>query len=180
MEPQDAEARVRQELGPDEQLLWYGRPGQGILFRPADRFCLLLDLIAFGFGFALLWRFSADSADDPAFFLFPFVFALLGLYRLLGRFLVDAAERKRVIYALTSERLLIIYSVFQSGVKSVRLKTLGEMTVTERIDGTGTIIFGRPPRVYPRYVEPPTPAFDDIANVRDVYEQLRQARKAAH
>jgi hypothetical protein len=80
----------------------------------------------------------------------PFFFALWGLpfllvgsHRIFGRFLIDAKQRAKTTYGLTSERIVIVSGLFARNVKSLNLRTLSDVSLNERPDGSGTITFGQ-------------------------------------
>jgi hypothetical protein len=59
-----------------------------------------------------------------------------------GRFIVDARERERTFYGITSERIIIVSGLFSRRTKSLNLRTLTDISLIERPDGSGTITFG--------------------------------------
>jgi PH (Pleckstrin Homology) domain-containing protein len=179
------ESRVAREIGAGERLLWSGRPRQGLMLRPAD--ALLIPFSLLWGGFAFFWEGTAISAKAPFFFLIwgiPFV--LIGLYLIAGRFFADARQRERTIYAVTNERIIIISGLFKETVKSLNLKTLSDISLSEQADGTGTVSLG-PSLSYawlssggwPGGRQNLPPAFEGIPNARTVYDLIRQAQKAA-
>jgi hypothetical protein len=164
-----------------ERQLWVGAPRRGIVFRGSDIFLIPFSLL--WAGFAVFWEASVLRTGAPgpfAFFGVPFV--LIGLYMTVGRFIADAWRRNRTSYVLSTDRVII-----QSGgsVKSLALRTLSDLTVTERRDGTGTITFGAvsfPMALYagtlwPGVTQPP--ALELIPNARAVYTQIREAQQAS-
>ena len=184
---QDAEHEISKELENGERLLWSGIPRQGFLLRPSD---------AFGIPFSLLWCGFAISmersalADAPLLFkLWGGLFVLVGLYVVCGRFIVDARQRGRTAYGLTNRRIAIVSGVLSRNVKSLQLRTLSDVTLNERSNGSGTITFG-PPIPWTRgfhrwgYEWPPraaamTPAFEAIGDAKNVYARIRAAQGAA-
>jgi hypothetical protein len=96
-------------------------------------------------GFALFWESSVISSNAPFFFrLWGVPFVLLGIYLILGRLIVDAFQRGRTYYGVTTDRILIVSGLFQRNVKTINLRTLGELSVAEDSSGSGTITFGQP------------------------------------
>jgi len=84
------------------------------------------------------------TTQAPFFFkLWGIPFVLVGLYIVVGRFFVDARTRGRTFYGVTSERIIIISGVFSRQTKSLQLRTLSDISLTERADGSGTITFVR-------------------------------------
>ncbi len=181
-----AEDIIRDELGPGEQVLWVGCPRQGIVLRAADMFLVPFSL-TWG-GFALFWEVTVLTSGAPLFFsLWGVPFVLLGLYLIIGRFWLDARQRARTSYAVTSERIIIVSGVFARRVKSLSIDTLSDVSLTERRDGSGTITFGPLPPFYgwfagtgwPVFGHDSVPSFELAAESREVYEIVRRAQRAA-
>jgi hypothetical protein len=134
---------IQSELRPDEHVLWSGLPRPGVRLRGADAFLI---------PFSLLWCSVVVAATyailrqgiDPATAVFLGVFLLAGLYFVVGRFFVDAWLRRKTFYAVTDQRVLIITEAFSRKVRSLSLRTLPEMTLLARGDGSGDIQFGTP------------------------------------
>jgi hypothetical protein len=127
-------------LGPGEKLLWSGQPEAGLKLRGSDAFAIPFSLL--WAGCAVFWEFAALTTNAPLFFrLWGIPFVLAGLYMVVGRFFTDAWVRARTAYAVTNQRILIL-SGFSRSLTSLSLRTLPEVTVTERSDGSGTISFG--------------------------------------
>ena len=137
----EASSIVQRELGPQERILWAGSPRAGLVFRPADVFLIPFSLL-WG-GFALFWEYSVLREGAPFFFgIWGVPFVLMGLYFIFGRFLVDKKQRERTVYGLTNERAIIISGLLAQTVKSLNLRTLTDVSLHERPDGSGTITFG--------------------------------------
>ena len=141
--PMDSQAssQLQKELASNEKLLWAGRPKQGLLFRWTDVFMIPFSLL--WLGFVIFWEYSAASGGAPVFFmLFGGVFVVVGLYFVFGRFIWDSLERKRTIYGVTDERVIIFSGIFQYQIKSLNLRTLSDISVTEKSSGSGTVSLG--------------------------------------
>lgn len=143
----------------------------------------LIPFSLFWAGFCVFWEASVLRTDAPGFLaLWGIPFMLMGVYITIGRFFADAWRRSRTSYALTSERVII-----RSGesIKSLSLRTLTDVTLTERPDGRGTITFGPMPYLSAMYAGMPwpgrtqAPMFELIPGARAVYAQIRQAQQAA-
>lgn len=173
---------VRQQLDPGEQVVWSGQPRQGVIVRGSDVF-----LIPFSFlwcGFAVFWLISVIRAEAPIFFiLWGVPFVLIGIYFVIGRFIVEARQRASTSYALTTERVLIVSGFLSKKVKSLNLKTLNDLSLTENGNGYGTVIFGAQNPMgamfgsfagWPGMAQFIGPRFDQIENAKVVYELVRK------
>ena len=139
-------------------------------------------------GFAIFWEATVIAAGAPLFFLLwgiPFV--LVGLYMIVGRFFVDARIRAKTLYGLTDRRVVIISGLFSITTRSLPLRTLHEISVQERRDGSGTVLFGHAQRLAAMFAGMPwpgtgsyqTPAFEHIPHTRRVHDQVLEAQRAA-
>jgi hypothetical protein len=132
---------VQAELNLNEHLLWVGQPRRGIVLRATD--ALMIPFSILWGGFAIFWEISAIRSGAPPFFaLFGIPFVLVGVYIIFGRFFVDAWQRVNISYAVTNERIIIRSGRLLKRVKSLNLRTLSDVSMEERRDGSGTITFG--------------------------------------
>jgi hypothetical protein len=177
-----SEPEIAQELTGTERLLWAGQPRQGIVLRPSDVFMIPFSLL-WG-GFALFWEASAILIHAPWFFtLWGIPFVLVGLYLIVGRFLLDARRRSRTFYGLTDQRAIIVSAGRSRKVTSLNLRTLHDLSVTEKSDGTGTIAFGPVNSLawwwagtnWPGVPQGP-PSFEMVQDAKEVYDVIRQAQ----
>ena len=148
---QDAEAEINPYLEQNEQLLWAGRPAQGIRLRKSDVFMIPFSLM-WG-GFAIFWEVTAltgviKSSDGEysitamIFPLFGIPFVLIGLYIMIGRFFVDAKLRKGTFYGVTEDRVIIVSRLFGKTISSFDLQTMPSISMNQKDDGSGNIVFG--------------------------------------
>ena len=140
MEFDDGSA-VRAQLGPDETLLWSGRPALGVRLQAAD-FIMIPFSLMWG-GFAFFWEFEVvHSGHAPIFFmLWGIPFVLIGIYLIIGRFFWDAYQRGNTYYAVTSQRLLFVRQGLGGKTTSLPLRAVAAVEV----GGAGpreTITFG--------------------------------------
>ncbi|HET9000270.1 MAG TPA: hypothetical protein VFP86_11530 [bacterium] len=135
---------ISRMLVPGEKLLWSGAPPTGIMVRSTD-----LSLIPFSLficGFSAFWAFGVATSGAPVvFILFGIPCVLFGVYMLFGRFIVDAWVRANTYYGVTDQHILIASGLFGLNVESLDLDKLDDLTISERPDGRGTIIFGALP-----------------------------------
>ena len=166
-----------------ERLLWAGVLRQGLILRASDAFVIPFSLL-WG-GFALFWNVGVWTADTPLFFrLWGLPFLVIGAYITVGRFWVDARRRARTTYGVTDQRIIIASGAFTPSLKSLNLRTLADVTLNQRPDGSGTITFG--PTTYgssfnagmswPGAVQPPS--FEMIPDAKRVYDIVREAQSA--
>src|ERR1039458_3086202 len=126
MEWNDSQSVIRQQLGPQEQLLWSGKPRGGIRLRASDALMIPFSLL-WG-GFAIFWETmvlhsgqkSTHSGRPVSIFmaLWGIPFVLVGLYMIVGRFFVDARMRGKTFYGVTNQRVLIVSGLFSPTTKS--------------------------------------------------------------
>lgn len=174
---------LRRTLLTGERVLWEGRPYTGLLLRPIEVALIPFSLL-WG-GFAVFWNatvwMAGQNSSDLIFKLFGLPFLIAGLYITVGRFLIDAIIRKRLRYAVTDRRILIYKDARGSTVKSVDIKRLPSIDLSDRLDGTGTIRFGAATSFFnsqnfgiwqPTFDA--TPQFLRIPNVRFVYELIQK------
>lgn len=137
----DIENELQPVLGPDEKLLWTGRPKRGIVFRGSDMVGIPFSLM--WCGFAIFWEYNAITSNTPFFFkLFGIPFVLVGLHITVGRFFADARNRASTIYGITNDRIIIKSGVNSSAIKSLTIKNLTDITFTANNNGVGTIMLG--------------------------------------
>jgi hypothetical protein len=139
-------------------------------------------------GFAIFWEASVLTSGAPFFFwLWGIPFVLVGLYLIFGRFFVDARIRAKTLYGLTDRRVLIVSGLFSTTVNTLPLKSLHDISVQERSDQSGTVMFGRPPPFASWYAAMPlpgmgqhqTPGFEMIENAKRIHDQVLEAQRAA-
>lgn len=176
-------------MTPGERALWWGRPRQGVFLRGSDVFMIPFSLL--WCGFAIFWEAGVLSSDKASgfFVLWGVPFVAIGLYMVIGRFFTEALQRSKTFYALTSDRVLIVYGVYSRTVKSLSLNTLSEVTLNEARNGKGSItfgpqspfpsIFGGSASSWPGSRQQQSPSFDLIDDAKAVYEQIRSAQRAS-
>lgn len=140
-------------------------------------------------GFAFFWEWQVLNSDAPAFFaLWGIPFVLVGFYLIVGRFAVEARQRERTFYGVTNERVLIVSGLFNRKVKSLSLRNLSDLSVTEARNGEGSISFGGATPFASWFAAFPGwpgmesymgPRFDLLPNARTVYNVIRDAQRAA-
>lgn len=181
----EAAALIKPELSAHEQLLWAGQPRGGIVFRWSDAYSIPCSLL--WTGFACFWEYSALRTEAPLIMkLWGIPFILIGLQMTVGRFFVEASKRARTFYGITSERVILISGFSSRKLTSVNLRTLSDITLNQRSDGSGDINLGEPARSSSwflnfgnRQSEDERPSLELIGDVRSVYDLLRDAHTKA-
>jgi hypothetical protein len=177
---------IQNHLEPRESILWSGQPKQGVMLRGSDAFMIPFSLL-WG-GFAFFWEYSVLTSGAPLFFaLFGIPFVVMGVYLIIGRFFVEAKQREKIFYGVTTDRVIIISGLFQQKVKSLFLRTLSDLSLMESRDGTGSISFGSSfpfaswfgGMPWPGMEQFTGPRLDTIDSPRQVYQIIREAQKNA-
>jgi hypothetical protein len=178
----DPMIELQPDLLPDEHLLWSGRPRGGLLLRPSDALAIPFSLM--WCGFAVFWEASVLKSNSPFFFgLWGIPFVAIGLYMVFGRFVVDAYRRARTFYGVTNQRVLIKQVGPGGRLRSLSLRSLPEINVSERSDGGGRISFGAQGlAAWNRNASwwgsnDAQPAFELASGLREVQEVLHKAQK---
>jgi hypothetical protein len=137
--------QFRTYLMPGERVLWTGQPKQGLALSGRDT--LLIPFSLLWGGFAIFWNVGvwsfAGGGQGPGWFfrLWGMPFLVVGLYLIFGRFFHDSAIRRRLFYAVTDQRILVLRGVRSPKLISLDLDRLPKLELTEHRDGTGTIEF---------------------------------------
>ena len=178
---------IKAQLSSGEKVLWSGQPKQGVIVRGADTFMIPFSLM-WG-GFAIFWEASVLKSDASAFFaLWGIPFVLIGLYLIFGRFFFEAKQRAHTFYAVTNERILIVSGILNRKVKSLNLRTLSDLSLSEGKGDEGTISFGGDSPFssmfggfssWPGMGSQMGPRFELIVGARSVFETIRGAQRAA-
>ena len=173
----DLEEELRPNLSSGEKLIWTGKPKTGIVFRSSDVFMIPFSLL-WG-GFALFWETGVIATGAPFFFkLWGIPFVLVGIYITVGRFFVDAKKRANTIYGITSDRIIIKSGIFSREIKSLNIRTLSDITISQKADNSGTITLGPTDIRYSMMqgMEWPgakqSPRLEFIEDVKTVYDKI--------
>jgi hypothetical protein len=126
-----SQIKIAPYLNPDEELIWAGQPQTGIKFRKSDIFFIPFSILWTAFFAVSVWLLHIYTTVP---------FFIVGLYMMVGRFIVDAKYRTRVYYGLTDNRVIILAGYYKRKVESLPLKELNEITLSTKSDGSGTIL----------------------------------------
>ena len=137
--PED-QSRWRPWLLPGERLLWAGRPKRGLAIAWSDFTSApavpLIAALVLADNYRLI-RDGLSSPGDPE----RLVIALGALHLLFGRFLVDILMRRRIFYAVTEHRVLILRTGPFSALKSIDVEYLPMLDLEEQAGGRGNLLF---------------------------------------
>lgn len=181
-------------LLPGERIAWSGQPQQGLLLTARDIFLIPFSLM--WCGFAIFWTFMVTSASVSEanaaaevngaggfFVLWGLMFVAIGLYFVVGRFIVDAWVRRGLHYAVTDQRILIARGAPFGRFTALNIGKLPDIDLSERGNGRGTIRFGQPAamRGYRgmslwSVALDPTPQFLGIEDARRVFDLIQRAQ----
>ena len=189
---------LKSHLSSGEKLLWSGRPRPGIIFQPSDFFMIPFSLL-WG-GFAIVWEVMVldavigTNSDESSlairmiFPLFGMPFVIIGIYLIFGRFWVDKRQREKTVYGVTNQRILILSGILSPSLKSLNLRSLSDITLSEKTNGFGAITFGNSLPFgtmfsgmswWPGASQFTGPTIDFIPKAKEVYEIIRKAYSEA-
>lgn len=135
----------RPYLFPGERVIWTGQPKRGLVLSGRD--ALLIPFSLMWGGFAIFWNAAVwsfpETGEGPDWFfrLWGLPFLIIGVYIMVGRFFHDAAIRKKLHYAVTDQRVLVLRGSRSSKLTSLDVGRLPKLELSEHRDGTGTIEF---------------------------------------
>jgi Bacterial PH domain len=180
----ELENELRPFLGTGEKLVWTGKPKEGVRLRAADTVLIPFSLL-WG-GFAIFWESTVITTRAPLLFkLFGIPFVLVGLYMIFGRFIVDAVRRKKTVYGITGDRVIIKSGILTPTIKSLNIRTISDISFIQKNDGSGTIILGPTVPVADKMRGfswtggSAVPELELIADVKMVYDKLINIQRQA-
>lgn len=138
----ELENELRHHIPRGERILWSGKPKEGIVFRLADLFIIPFSIC--WFGFAIIWEYSVIKSGAYLFALFGLPFLAVGAYMTVGRFILDNIRRKSTAYAITNTQVIILVKLKYGAVNAIDIASLGDIIISEKKDGRGTLILGTP------------------------------------
>ncbi|SEG21091.1 hypothetical protein SAMN05421819_2214 [Bryocella elongata] len=128
------------ELSRGESLLWAGKPNPRVIFHASDLYTIPFSLL-WG-GFAIFWEVSVSKDGWNLGTIWGIPFVLVGQYMIWGRFIRVAWLKRRILYAVTTERVLTIVRRPGAKVISSYLGNLPDVLTSSRWNGVGTLDFG--------------------------------------
>ena len=178
---------VQAELLSGETLLWSGKPKPGFTLRAYDILLIPMGVLFLALPILVTWGSTSDvrtpGSTPPTFvFLFFTPFIAIGAYFAFGHLLWERTARAHSNYALTERRVIIMRRWIRTSIKSIALDEIHDVGVSVGRDGVGTIAFNEFKNVWNPYAYggmwfyQPTPGFELIADARDVYRLIGEAR----
>ena len=177
-------ASIRNELNRDEELIWSGRPLQGLHLQAADSLLIPLGLLVASL--ALLWILMPTEPNIGTFLFLGLPCALMGCYMAFGRVFMAAHTRSKTIYGLTNERIVIISGLLVREITSIDLQTIDEITFDQAPGEAGSILFGPLPNngglqrdvSWLSTAQHAPPRFELIPDTKQVYDMIRSAQRS--
>jgi hypothetical protein len=162
---------IRPLLDPDEEILWAGQPDTSVHFSKNDYFLVPLSILVFGLG--LMWATTIT--------VFGWIFVVVGVYALLGRFYWKVRRKKINYYAITEKRIVRLAD--KKG-KAQPFREIRGIRMSPGSRGRGSIRFSDKPAYVSVYQNsgmewislvgaPDEIAFHDIQDVQAVHAMVR-------
>ena len=185
--------KLQPELFPDEKLLWHGRPIQGIHFQRSDILGLVVGLPFLVVAIFLILQFLGcipipqawltDSTVFEAKFaigVLMVLFLALSLFLLGGGQWLNARDRRRLIYGITTQRILILRKRLfgVESLTSLRIDEVSHMSLRVDANGNGFLNFSGLPIAGQAATSSFLTMFYLIPDVRNVYALIRSIQKA--
>jgi len=133
----DPKQRIESSLTEGESILWRGKPGTKRLLTGGDIFMLPFSIMWGGgsLGVIVLLIANGQLGNMP---LLLYIFPIVGVYLLFGRFLHRRWVLKNTEYVITNRRLFFIK---RGHTLMISADSLPPMKVIQRRNGSGTIQF---------------------------------------
>jgi hypothetical protein len=171
-------------LLPNEDILWSGQPSASptTVFTPHDLFFIPFSVV--WLGFALFWEAGVLTANAPLLFkLWGIPFVVVGVHNLVGRFIYKFWKKRHTHYAITNQRVLILYKSLTQNVQTLHIDRLPGLSKSIGLLGLGTITFGFTPNKPKRHhrftwhMEAETPGFYGIEDGDEVFALITGLRR---
>jgi hypothetical protein len=165
----------------DEKILWSGTPAPGLLLTHSDWFVIPFSLIWTGGVFTGFVAMVSAEDPDPMGVLITSFMTLVGVFLVVGRFVLDAYIRRNLDYALTDRRILIARSGLGRKFTAMHLDRIADVDIDHHARGRGTIRFGQGTISWPgaNFNWAPAlsnqPQFLNIENAQSVFNQVQAA-----
>jgi hypothetical protein len=129
------------ELSKDEKIVWEGKPKQGIVLRYTD-----IALIPFSIIWTiatLIFELVSFEPDFPIYLsIIGIPFLIIGLFLLIGRYILDTKRRKNIFYWITNKRIIIKGEKLRNTVQYYQILGIYGITIKHKDRKFGTIVLG--------------------------------------
>lgn len=136
--------RLASELLPGEEIVWTGQPSRRKWFYAEDVLAYLFLLPFIAMSAFLFWSAFLHEGILLA-GMFSIVMMALALYLLLGRYVSRRRRRRRVTYALTKQRALILSVNRDRKLQTAFFDRISSLQWKSGFRGIGTVSFGGSP-----------------------------------
>jgi|GEM_PF-679117 hypothetical protein len=162
---------IRPLLDPDEEILWAGQPDTSVHLSKNDYFLVPLSILVFVLG--IMWATTIT--------VFGWLFVVVGVYALFGRFFWKVHRKKVNYYAITEKRIIKLAGKKGKAQPFVEIQGI---RMSPGSQGRGSIRFSDKPTYVAVYQNsgiewisligaPDEIAFHDIQDVGPVHEMVR-------
>lgn len=125
-------------LLPGEKILWSWQPDSSIRFSKHDWYLIPMYIVMFGMVNWWIWS-VLFALESIAVLIIGGPFVILSVYALIGRFPYKIWRKKHTYYAVTDQRLIVVY---HDEVQSARLSELPRIDKERLSDWIWTLSFG--------------------------------------
>lgn len=177
-------------------MTWFGKPNPHVIFHPSDWYVIPFSLL-WG-GFAIFWELGVSGhggfkESNPSWFmmLWGVPFVVIGQYFIWGRFFYAAWKKRRILYAITNRRVIVMVKPPRAKTISAYLDAIPSIEKTIRPNGIGTLTFGQAPPIWASgrgnktapmdglYLNSGIPVFVDIDNAATAFSIVANVRDQA-
>ncbi|MBN4064444.1 hypothetical protein JYU04_01760 [Dehalococcoides mccartyi] len=133
------------ELMTGEKVIWAGKPTNPPLFINYDLFIIPFTFLWLSVPISILFSNSDESSTVALpIMIFPYIFMIMGLYLLVGRFIYKRWMQARTRYALTDRRAMSLEPSIFGGesLRTADLKQTNQISKKTMKSGRGSIAFG--------------------------------------
>ncbi len=176
----ELEKYFESRLKEDEQIIWCGKPKDGILIKHADLILIPMSVILMGF--TLIFDYISIKYSAPLVFVsIGIILTFASFYLLLIRFFTDIARRKNIFYCLTTKRILKLSGRRHDKFQTLHLRDIVQLEKTEEKDGSGFILFGSTNPLFPwlfgtlSLSKERIPGLESLTDVDGVYNKINSA-----
>jgi len=174
--------KIQKHMVKEEKLLWSGKPNYRKIFNVRDIFFIPFTIV---FAIFIITNFTNKTKGLN---IFNFVIYLVALYMVIGRFIAKIYYKRKILYAVTDKRILIIIVGKHERIITKYINNLSNIDISTSKNGNGTITFGDASLFNTFYsntfITPPwnrhnfeDTVFYDISDARKVYELVENLKK---